>query len=79
MEWFNPVECFQKKVIPFKEGCFQGIPFLSLLLEFPEISAPFVLKFTYMYQCQAPHGDTSKKECLTRLGLIKIRLTLTQG
>ena len=54
MEWLIPVECFQKK-----GNTFQGIPFLSILPELPEISVPFVLELTYMYQCQAPHSDTS--------------------
>ena len=44
MEWLIPVECFQKKGITF-----QGIPFLPILPEFPEISVPFVLELTYMY------------------------------
>ena len=37
MEQFIPVECFRKK-----GNTFRGIPFFSLLPEFPEISVPFV-------------------------------------
>ena len=37
MERFIPVECFRKK-----GNTFRGIPFFSLLPEFPEISVPFV-------------------------------------
>ena len=37
MEQFIPVECFRKK-----GNTFRGIPFLSLLPEFPKMSVPFV-------------------------------------
>ena len=44
MKRFIPVECFRKK-----GNTFRGIPFFSLLPEFPEISVPFV----HTHQCQA--------------------------
>ena len=52
MERFIPVECFRKK-----GNTFRGVPFFSLLPEFPEISVPFV----HIYQCQAPHENTSER------------------
>ena len=54
-ERFIPMGCFRNK-----GNIFRGIPFFSLLPEFPEIS---VSPFVYIYQCQALYGNTFKTEC----------------
>ena len=51
MERFIQVESFRKK-----GNTFRGIPFLSFLPGFPEISVLFV----YTYQCQARVGEVQR-------------------
>ena len=52
----HPSELFsEKKVVP--PAAFPII--ISLFPELPEISVPFV----HTYQCQAPTGSSSEKEC----------------
>ena len=52
--WFKPVEYFREK-----GNTFRSVTFFSRLPEFPETAVLFV----WTYQCQALHGNTSKKEC----------------
>ena len=54
IEQFILVDCFRKK-----GSTLRGISYFLLFPELPEISVPFV----HTYQCQAPTGSSSEKEC----------------
>ena len=71
MERFIQVESFRKK-----GNTFRGIPLLSFLPGFPEISVLSV----YTYQCQALHGNTCEtKKVKIRSGKFKGWISLLAG